>query len=57
MYGYIDRTDESLDGWMDGWIDRWFDGWMVLGMNGWVVCISETIPAWARLEYGNRELR
>jgi hypothetical protein len=23
MYGYIDRTVGSMDGWMYGWMDRW----------------------------------
>jgi hypothetical protein len=50
MYGYIDRTDESMDGCMDGCRDGWFDGWMVVGMNEWVGSISETIPAWSRLD-------
>jgi hypothetical protein len=39
-----------MDGCMDRWIDGWFDGWMGVGMNGWMVSISETIPAWARLD-------
>jgi hypothetical protein len=38
-----------MDIWMDRWIYEWFDGCMVVGMNGWVVSISETIPSWARL--------
>jgi hypothetical protein len=50
MYGYIDRTDGSMDGCMDGWIDGWFDGWMGVVVNEWMVSISETIPAWARLD-------
>jgi hypothetical protein len=36
--------------WMDVWIDGWFDGCMGVGMNEWMVSISETIPAWAQLE-------
>jgi hypothetical protein len=39
-----------MDVWMDGWIDGWFDGWMVVGMNRWVVSISETIPSWAQID-------
>jgi hypothetical protein len=50
MYGYTDRTDGSMDGCMDGWIDEWFDGWMGVGMNRWIVSISETIPSRARLD-------
>jgi hypothetical protein len=50
MYGYINRTDESMDGCMNGWIVGWYDGWMVVGMNGWMLTISETIPSWARLD-------
>jgi hypothetical protein len=34
-----------MDGCMDEWIDGWFDEWMCVGMNGWMVSISETIPA------------
>jgi hypothetical protein len=44
--------DVSIDGWMNGW----FDGWMGVGMNGWLVSISETISAWARLDQGSRDL-
>jgi hypothetical protein len=36
-----------MDGCMDGWIDGWFDGWMGVGINGWMVSISETKPSWA----------
>jgi hypothetical protein len=50
MYGYIVRTHGSMDGCMYGWIDGWFDGWMGVGMNGWMVSISETILAWDRLD-------
>jgi hypothetical protein len=50
MYGYIDRTDGSMDGCMNGWIVGWIDGWMGVGMNGWMVSISETIPAWALID-------
>jgi hypothetical protein len=50
MYGYIDRSDGSIHGRMDGRIVGWFDGWMGVGMNGWMVSISETITAWARLD-------
>jgi hypothetical protein len=39
MYGYIDRTDGSMDGCMERWIDRWFSGWMGVGLNGWMVSI------------------
>jgi hypothetical protein len=39
-----------MDVWMEEWTDEWFDGWMVVGMNGWVVSISETILSWARLD-------
>jgi hypothetical protein len=46
MYGYIDRNVGSMDECMD----RWIDGWIVVGMNGLMVSISETIPAWARLQ-------
>jgi hypothetical protein len=35
---------------MDRWIDGLFDGWMSVGMNGLIAGISETIPAWARLD-------
>jgi hypothetical protein len=46
MYGYIDWNDGSMGECMDRWIDRWIG----VGMNGWMVSISETIPAWARLQ-------
>jgi hypothetical protein len=46
MYGCMDRTDGSRDGWIEGW----FVGWMVVGINGCVVSISDTITAWARLD-------
>jgi hypothetical protein len=49
-YGYIDRTDVSMAGRMDGKIVGWFDEWMCVGMNGWMVSISETIIAWSRLD-------
>jgi hypothetical protein len=39
------------------WIDVWFDGWMAVGMNGWMVRISVTIPTWVRLDYGRLDLR
>jgi hypothetical protein len=52
MNGYIGRPDGSMDGWIDGWLN----GWMVVGMNGWIVSISETILAWVRLDYVNRDL-
>jgi hypothetical protein len=32
---------------MNGWIVGWIDEWMGVGMNGWMVSISETITAWA----------
>jgi hypothetical protein len=35
---------------MYGMMNGWFDEWMVVGMNGWMVSVSETIPAWARLD-------
>jgi hypothetical protein len=50
MYGYIDRTDGTMDGCMHGWIGGWIDGWMGVGMNGWMVSISETITAWALID-------
>jgi hypothetical protein len=50
MYRYKDRTNGSKDECMDRWIGGWFDGRMSVGMNGWMVSISETIPAWARLD-------
>jgi hypothetical protein len=50
MYGYIYRNDGSMNECMDRWIVGWYDGWMVVGMNGRMVIISATIPAWARLE-------
>jgi hypothetical protein len=40
--GYIDCTD--------GCMDRWIDGWMGVGINGWKISISETIPARTRLD-------
>jgi hypothetical protein len=46
MNGYIVRTDGSMDVWIDGWLD----GWMFVGMNELIFSISETIPAWVRLE-------
>jgi hypothetical protein len=45
MYFYIDRTDESMDGCMDGWIDGLLDGWVGVGIDGCMVSISEKIPA------------
>jgi hypothetical protein len=39
MYGYIDRNDGSMVGYMDRWIDGFFNGWMGVGMNGWMVRI------------------
>jgi hypothetical protein len=50
MYGYIYRNDGSMNGCMDLWIGGWFDGRMGVGMNGWMVSISETILALARLD-------
>jgi hypothetical protein len=50
-------TEELMVVWMDEWMDGWYDGWMGVGMNGWMVSISETITAWARLEYGMCDLR
>jgi hypothetical protein len=50
MYGYTERTDENMDGYMDGWLDGWLDEWMVVGMDGWVDSISETILSWARID-------
>jgi hypothetical protein len=50
LYVYIDRTDGSMDGCMDRWIEGWFDGWMGVGMNGWMVSISEKLSAWTRLD-------
>jgi hypothetical protein len=50
MYGYIDRTNGSKDECMDRWIYGWFDGRLSVGMDEWMVSISETIPAWARLD-------
>jgi hypothetical protein len=40
---------------MYGWIDGWFDGWIVVWMNGWMISSPETVPAWARLDYGSRD--
>jgi hypothetical protein len=50
MYVYKDRTNGSMDECMERWIDVCFDGWVGVGMNGRMVSISETIPAWARLD-------
>jgi hypothetical protein len=50
MYGYIDRTDGSMDGCMNRWIVGWFDGWMGVMMNGWMVNISGTITSLAQLD-------
>jgi hypothetical protein len=50
MLWYIDRTDGSMGECMDRWIDGWFNGWMSVGMNEWMVMISERKTAWARLD-------
>jgi hypothetical protein len=50
MNGYIDRSDGSMDGCMDEWTDGLLDGWLGVGINGWMVSISGTIHAWARLD-------
>jgi hypothetical protein len=55
MYGYTDRIDESMEGCLNGWKVGWFNGWMVLRMNGSMVSILETIPAWSRLDKRSRD--
>jgi hypothetical protein len=50
MYGYIHRTDGTMNGRMERWIDGWFDEWMGVGINGGMFSISETIPVWAGLD-------
>jgi hypothetical protein len=45
MYGYIDRTNGSNNECMNRWKVGWFDGRMGVGMNGWMVSVSKTIPA------------
>jgi hypothetical protein len=57
MYVYLVRTDGSMGECMKVWLDGWIDGWVGVGMNGWMVSISETIPAYARLDKGSRDLR
>jgi hypothetical protein len=44
MYRLKDGLLEGnlMDGCMDEWIDGWFDEWMCVGMNGWMVSITET---------------
>jgi hypothetical protein len=38
-------------------MDGLFGGWMGMGMNEWMVSISETISACARLEKASLDLR
>jgi hypothetical protein len=45
MYGYIDRNDGSMVGYMDRWIDGCLmDGWVWGRMDGWLEYKQQYLP-------------